>query len=344
MNIALTGGGTAGHIMPNLALLTHLSKNFDNIIYIGNKSGQERTLCDKHNVPFEHCDSIKFDRKHKLRNFKIPFVLPSYISQAKKILLKHKIDIVFSKGGFVALPIALAARQLKIPVVCHESDFSLGLCNKIVSKFAKKTILSYPMSNMPSNFVCIGNPLREEIFNASPQSVFHNHDISSNKKILLIVGGSVGAKVINDCIYDSLDLLTQEYTVIHICGNSMSPIKHKDYHQLQFVHNIADYLQVADLIVARCGASLSGEITALNKKVLYIPLSSNASRGDQVQNSRYLCEKNLAIELAQEDLSPSTLVYKLKYLDKEFIKKHYFYDRSIPKKIVDEIVGCVKKI
>lgn len=339
MNIALSGGGTAGHIIPNIALLPHLKKQFDNIIYIGNANGVEATICKQYNINFAHCDSIKFDRVKKLRNIKIPFVLPKCIAQAKKILANNKIDIVFSKGGYVALPVAIAAKLLKIPLICHESDSTLGLTNKLTSKFADTVITSSPISG--KNFINIGNPLREEIFNANPQSVFHIHNINTNKPILLVVCGSLGSQSINRVIYDSLDKLLDDFCIIHICGKEFVPITRTDYYQLAYVNNIADYLQVADYVIARCGASLSGELTALNKKVLYIPLPSTASRGDQISNAKNLQKQQLALVLSQEDMTPATLVDSINQL-KTFKKCHYTYDRTIPSKITKQIIKTVK--
>lgn len=339
MNIALTGGGTAGHIMPNLALMPHLKEHFDNILYIGNATGLENKICKQNHINFASCDSIKFDRASWTKNFKIPFAMPKYISQAKKTLKNNNIDIVFSKGGYVALPIVLAARSLNIPVICHESDATLGLANKITSMFADKTITSYPSSG--KKFNCIGNPLRQEIFNSNPERIIDELKLDKKLPVLLIVGGSLGAQAINETVYDSLDILCIDYNVIHICGKNFVPLAHVNYHQLEYVDNIADYYGVADYVVARCGASLSGELSALNKKVLYIPLPTTASRGDQISNSNYLASNQYALVLNQENLSPTTLCDNIAQL-KTFKKRKYYYDKNIPNKIVIQIVTVAK--
>ncbi|MEG1608381.1 MAG: UDP-N-acetylglucosamine--N-acetylmuramyl-(pentapeptide) pyrophosphoryl-undecaprenol N-acetylglucosamine transferase [Clostridia bacterium] len=334
MNIALTGGGTAGHIMPNIALLPQLKQTFDKILYIGSATGLESKICNQHNINFLSCGSIKFNRAHLLKNFKIPFLLPRYVSEAKKILKTNNIDVVFSKGGYVALPVVLAARSLSIPVVCHESDSSLGVANKITSFFADKTITSFPTSK--KKFSYIGNPLRQEIFSSDPIKIKKSLALKQNLPTLLIVGGSLGAQAINDTVYQSLDILCPQYNVIHICGKNFTPIVRPNYHQLDFVDNISDYYAVADYVVARCGASLSGELSALNKQVLYIPLPSLASRGDQIKNAEYLQVKQYALVLSQESLSPATLCQSLQTL-KSFKKRKYYYDKNIPSRIVRQI-------
>lgn len=342
MNIALTGGGTAGHIMPNIALLNDLQKKFDNIIYIGNKDKMEYDICKKYNINFFHCDSIKFDRTKIFSNIAIPFKLPQYISQAKKILEDNDIDIVFSKGGYVALPVVYGAKNLNIPTVCHESDYSMGLANKINSKFAKGIITCFENTCNKPNVKVFNNPIRDSFFDANPQKVIQKYNLNSTKPILLIVGGSLGAKSINETIYNSLDKLTQRYQIIHICGNSLKETNHKDYYQLKFVDNIQDYLSAADLIISRCGAGASTEINALNKKALYIPLQNKASRGDQVLNAQYQQSKGYALTLEENKLNTQNLLTKLDEL-MSFKKKPFIYDRENNKKIVDYIFDIAQK-
>lgn len=337
MNIALTGGGTAGHIMPNIALLPHLKNAFNNILYIGNTNGLEHAICLKNDINFAHCDSIKFDRVDKMKNFKIPFALPQCVKTAKSILKNNKINIVFSKGGYMSLPTVLAAKQLGIPVVCHESDSTLGLANKLTSMFACKTITSYKTNSKKQIF--IGNPLREEIFLGDSAKAKVELKIENSLPVLLIVGGSLGAKAINEVIFASLNMLCERFNVVHICGKNPPNVTLANYFQLEFVDNIADYLVLADYVVARSGASLSGELSALNKNVLYIPLPTSASRGDQVKNAELLQNQNFAMVLEQENLSPTTLCDAIDKLT-QFKKSSYHYDRNIPKRIVEQI-ECV---
>ena len=334
MNIALTGGGTAGHVMPNMAILEDLYKYFDKVIYIGNKEKMESEICKKFNVQFYHCDSIKFDRTKKLKNFSIPFKLPSYINQAKKILIENNIDIVFSKGGYVAMPVVYAAKQLKIPTVCHESDYSLGLANKLNCRFAKGIITCFDCTCKKRNAKVFENPIRKDFFDAHPERIFNAYNLNHYTPILLIVGGSLGAKSINELVYSSLDELCRRYQVIHICGNTLKPIENKNYIQLKYADNIQDFIAASDLIISRCGAGASTEINALNKRALYIPLQNKSTRGDQVLNAKYLTQNGYALMLEENKLNKENLLLMLEKLS-TFDKKVYKYDRGNNSKIAD---------
>lgn len=336
MNIALTGGGTAGHVMPNMAILDDLYTYFDKVIYIGNQEKMEKNLCEKFNVPFFHCDSVKFDRSHMAKNLAIPFKLPQYINQAKKILKDNDIDIVFSKGGYVAMPVVYAAKSLNIPTVCHESDYSLGLANKLNCRFAKGIITCFDCTCKKPKTKVFANPIRKDFFNCHPENIFKTYGLNRYTPILLIMGGSLGAKAINSVVYESLDDLCRKYQVIHICGSSMQPISHKNYLQIQFTDNIQDFIAASDLIVSRCGAGASTEINALNKKALYIPLQNKSSRGDQVLNAKYLAQNGYALMLEEPKLTKSSLLMALDELS-AFDKKVYVYDRGNNSKIADYI-------
>ncbi|MDE6210818.1 MAG: UDP-N-acetylglucosamine--N-acetylmuramyl-(pentapeptide) pyrophosphoryl-undecaprenol N-acetylglucosamine transferase [Clostridia bacterium] len=336
MNIALTGGGTAGHVMPNMALLDDLYKQFDKVIYIGNKDKMEYDICKKFNVPFYHCDCIKLDRSKFSKNLSIPIKLPKYIKEAKKILLEHNVDVVFSKGGYVAMPVVYAAKSLSIPTVCHESDYSLGLANKLNSRFAKGIITCFDCTCNNQKTKVFANPIRKDFFDTHPQSVFDNYGLNHFTPVLLIMGGSLGAKAINDVVYSSLDELCRKYQVIHICGNTMEPIEHKNYIQIKYTDDIQNYISASDLIVSRCGAGASTEINALNKKALYIPLANKSSRGDQVLNARYLTQNGYALMLEEKQLTKESLLKKLDQLA-DFDKKVYVYDRNNNSKIVDYV-------
>lgn len=342
MNIALTGGGTAGHVMPNMALLGELRKKFDKIIYIGNKNKIEYDICQKNNVEFFHCDSIKLDRTKILSNIAIPFKLPSYIKEAQSILRQNDIDTVFSKGGYVALPVVYAAKRLNIPVICHESDYSMGVANKLTSKFAKGIITCFEETCKKENVKVFPNPIRDSFFDGDAQKIFDSYDLNHTQPVLLIVGGSMGAKTINEVVYDSIDELTQRYQVIHICGKTLKKIDHKNYYQLSFADNIQDYIMASDLIVSRCGAGASTEINALNKKALYIPLQNKASRGDQVLNAMYQQKNGYALMLEESDLSTKNLIDMLQRL-MAFDKKPYNYDKTNNRQIVDYIFDTAKK-
>lgn len=308
MNVALTGGGTAGHVMPNIALLPYLYRRFDNVVYIGNERGIENKICLSLGVQFFHTDSVKFDRSKLFRNLLIPFVLPRYVKQAVKILKEHDIDVVFSKGGYVALPVVLASKKLGIPVVCHESDTSLGLANKITARFAMAVVTSHEGVYQKSKTYLLGNPVRDVVFEGDSSKVYAEHHIKGDKPILLVVGGSLGARAINKTLVECLDTLTTRYDVVHVTGSKFLPPEHDGYYPLPYADNIQDYLAAADVIVSRAGANFVDEILALGKKALLIPLPTDASRGDQLINASKVCSMGYARLLEQKYLTPTTLV------------------------------------
>ncbi|MGN0797499.1 MAG: UDP-N-acetylglucosamine--N-acetylmuramyl-(pentapeptide) pyrophosphoryl-undecaprenol N-acetylglucosamine transferase [Christensenellales bacterium] len=327
MKVALTGGGTAGHVMPNIALLPYLNRRFDQVLYIGNEGGIESKICQNFGVEFCHTDSVKFDRSKIFRNLLIPFILPRYVKQAVAILQKHEIDVVFSKGGYVALPVVLGAKKLGIPVVCHESDTSLGLANKITARFAKAVVTSHEGVRYKSKTYLLGNPVRDIIFEGVPSKVYDECHLKGGKPILLVVGGSLGARAINKTLVDCLDVLTTHYDVIHVTGSKFLPPEHDGYYPLAYADNIQDYLAAADVIVSRAGANFVDEILALGKKAVLIPLPTDASRGDQLTNASKVCSMGYARLLEQKNLTPSTLVDNIDQAYHTDFRRRY-YDRN----------------
>lgn len=304
--IVLTGGGTGGHVIPNLALVPSLNKYFDQIHYIGS-NGIEKELVTKEKEIFFHTTSVvKLDRAHIMKNLKIPFVLIKAVKEARQLLETIKPSAVFSKGGYVSLPTCFAARQEKIPIIIHESDMSLGLANKIVSKFADLVITSFEQTKQGEY---IGNPVREEIFQGSIERAKKNYQIDQNKPVILVFGGSSGSSAINDVVYLSLPKLTQKYFVIHIAGKHGDfKIKHNSYKQIEYAHDINDLFAVARIVVSRAGANTLSELMALGKKILAIPLPKGSSRGDQIENALSYKNKGQLYMLEQSNLNPQTLV------------------------------------
>lgn len=335
--IILTGGGTAGHIMPNIALLPHLKKEFERIVYIGADKSMEQRIAKQHGIEFFATGSVKFSRSNFFANFKIPFVLSACVKQAKSLLNELKPSIVFSKGGYVSLPATLACHSLNIPYIIHESDASLGLANRLVSKNAAKILTAFPSSI--KNSLAVGNPLREELFEGNAKQILMQFkDIT--KPILLVLGGSTGAKAINECIYSCLKALTQRFNVVHIAGKTIdNDIKTEGYFQTAFVNNIQDYIAAADLVVSRCGAIASAELLAAGKKVLFIPLPKTASRGDQIKNALLYEQKNYCLVLPQEQLTPFTLQRELYRLQKANFNS-FPYDRQTPQ-LISQIIASV---
>ncbi len=342
--IVLTGGGTGGHIIPNLALIPYLQQqNFD-IHYIGSNS-PERELVTSANIPFYSVNSIKFDRIHLFSNLKIPFVLLKSIREAKELLRKIKPDIVFAKGGYVSLPTCFGARSLKIPIVIHESDISLGLANKLTSRFADLVITSFTQTKKG---IFIGNPIRKEIFLGDKTRAQKKYTITADKPTILVMGGSSGSMAINKVIYDSLPTLTKKYSIIHICGkHGIFEKKMPHYTQIEYTNEINDLYALADIVISRAGANALSELMALGKKVLVIPLPKTASRGDQIENAMAYNNRKHLIILEQKHLSSDTLldnINKLHNLPQPTKKIEYTkVNEEIVKRITDVIMHRKQK-
>lgn len=335
--IILTGGGTAGHIIPNLALLDELRKFFDSIHYIGG-DGMEKELVKKENIPFHSTANVKFDRTNILKNIQIPYMLTKGISEAKKIMSLLKPDVVFSKGGYVTLPACFAAKSLKIPVVIHESDYSMGLANKIVKPFAKKILTSFEETDGGEY---IGNPIRTEILRGDKNRIIPFLDLDLNKKTILIMGGSLGSESINNVVYKGIAKLTANYNIVHISGkNGNMEIKYKNYNQLSYTDKIADYFALADCIISRAGANTLCEAAALGKHNIVIPLPKGNSRGDQMDNALSFEKRGMVEILLQEDLYVESLMHKINNIWNK--KQPVLNIENINKNIVKSIVEAMK--
>ena len=314
--IVFTGGGTAGHIMPNLAIIDEI-KDKAKIYYVGS-NGMEKGLIENNNIPFYEIESTKLKRSFSLSNFLIPFKLIKAIKQSKKILKEIKPDVIFSKGGYVALPVVFAAKKLKIKVISHESDMTLGLANKLCKNKSEIICTSFEKTaeNL-KNGVFTGSPIRKQIFNGKSENakkLFKNYQ---NKPTILVVGGSLGSKVINENVRKSLKMLN-DFNIIHLAGKgNLSGIKQDNYVELEFTNNIEDLYALSNIVVSRAGSNVINEILALNKPNILIPLSKKASRGDQILNANYFKEKGYSKVILEEDLSPNSLVNSIKQLYNE---------------------------
>lgn len=313
--IILTGGGTAGHVTPILALLPYLHRTFDEIHFVGSENGIEKNLINAYDyVNYHAVPCIKFIRGLSSENLKIPFILHKGISKCKKLLKEIKPNIIFSKGGYVSLPICLAAK--KIPIIIHESDFTMGLANKIIAKRAAAVCTAFPnTAEKYKNAYYTGLPLRGELFTSSKANLQINPELPT----VLIMGGSQGAKKINDCVSDAYEMLLNRYNVIHITGkgnklNIKSSSTKGVYLGLEYATNIHDYLNNADAVVSRGGAGSLFEVIALKKPSLIIPLPKGRSRGDQLLNAEYFEKSGCCYVLKQEDLSAVSLVENLNRL------------------------------
>lgn len=311
-SIVLTGGGTGGHVYPSLALLPKLKKHFDRIVFIGG-DGIEKEIVENAGLPFYSIKTVKFDRSLSLNNFKIPFVLLSAIKDAKKLLLQIQPDVVFSKGGYASLPTVLAALQLKIPTIAHESDFTLGLANKVAAAFGATIATAQEETAKHKNYVYTGMPLREELFSVS-QNDAKKRLGCYDKPVFLALGGSSGAVFLNDTIYKTLPYLQDKFFVIHISGKNGDFSKsQKNYIQIPYTNQIEVYYAAADFVLSRAGATAIAELSALNKRAIIVPLPKGTSRGDQLLNAE--SARNLGAKVIfQHDLTPEVLFDALQTL------------------------------
>lgn len=335
--IVLTGGGTAGHIMPNLALVGELKKYFDTIHYIGG-DGMEKELVEAENIIFHKVSCVKFNRNNIFKNIQLPFILTKGIQEAKRILSDLQPNVIFSKGGYVGLPACFAAKSLKIPIVIHESDYTMGLANKVVSKYAQKVLTSFAETEGGEY---VGNPIRTSILSGDKNRIITTLDLNPSKNTILFMGGSSGAQCINNIVYTGLSELTKKYNIIHISGKSGDlTIKHSNYNQLKYTDNIADYFDLADCIVSRAGANTLCEVASLGKHSICIPLPKGTSRGDQLYNAESFQKRGMTEILLQEDLFVESILYKI---DGIWSKKQPILNiENINKNVVKAIVAAMK--
>lgn len=306
--IVLTGGGTAGHVTANLALIPGLLERKHQLFYMGSEKGIEKELAEKAGLPYYGIATGKFRRYFSLQNFTDPFKVITGFFQARKFLKKEKINLVFSKGGFVAVPVVYAAASLRIPVICHESDMTPGLANKLTIPFAKKICCNFPetLNYLPKKkAVFTGAPIREELLQGSREKGIERAGFSGEKEILLIIGGSMGSQAVNQVIRKHLDQLLEDWDILHVCGkgNADESLKNRTgYQQYEYVHGeLADYYQAADCVISRAGANVICELLALEKPNLLIPLPKGASRGDQILNAESFQKQGYSLVLSQEE-------------------------------------------
>ena len=318
--IVMTGGGTAGHVTPNIALMPALKDAGYDIEYIGSYNGIEKNLIESLGVKYHGIASGKLRRYFDIKNFSDPFRVIKGYGQAISLMRKIKPDVVFSKGGFVSVPVVLAAKFCHVPAVIHESDITPGLANKIAIKGAKKVCCNFPetLKYLPSEkAVLTGSPIRKELFNGNPQNAlklcnFPNHD----KPVLLIIGGSLGSKIVNEAVRKILPELLDNFYVIHLCGkgnldNSLTGTI--GYAQFEYANEeLTDMFALADIAISRAGANSICELLALHKPNILIPLSAAASRGDQVLNAKSFKKQGFSYVIEEENLTESTLLDAVK--------------------------------
>ena len=347
--IILTGGGTAGHITPNIALLPALKEAGLDIEYIGSKNGMAEGLIKAQNIPYEGISSGKLRRYFDLKNFSDPFKVLKGLFEAKSIIKKYSPDIVFSKGGFVSVPVVMAAAFLKIPVIIHESDITPGLANKIATKFATKICTNFPetLQYLPKNkAVLTGSPIRKELLSGNREEALKLTGFD-NKPTLLIIGGSLGSVIVNTAIRKSLDDILKEFNVIHICGKGNVDEKlvgREGYLQYEYVDKeLKDFFALADVVVSRAGANTICELLALRKPNLLIPLSGAASRGDQILNAESFENAGYSKVIDEEALTNISLAAEISELYKSRQKYIDAMSKSDATNGVENIINLIKQ-
>ena len=346
--IIMTGGGTAGHVTPNLALIPKLKENGFEIKYIGSIDGIEKEIITQNNIPFFGISCGKLRRYFDVKNFTDPFKIIKGIAQSLKILSKEKPDIIFSKGGFVAVPVVIAASIKNIPVVAHESDMTPGLANKLSEPFCNKLCVTFreSLSFIKGNKgVLTGSPIREEMLHGDKINGKKMCGFTDNKEILFIMGGSLGSRIINQEVRKDIDVLLKEFNIIHICGKGnidKNLINKNGYKQFEYVNEeLPDFMGAADYIISRAGANSIFEFLALRKPTLLIPLSKKSSRGDQILNSKSFEKEGYALMLEEEDIKGDILnkkLLELKVRKTEFINN---MERSQSKNGVEAIINVL---
>lgn len=346
--IILTGGGTAGHVTPNLALIPSLQKLGYEIHYIGSYSGIERKLIEGVQIPYDGISSGKLRRYFHIKNFSDPFRVLKGYKEALKLMKTYKPDVVFSKGGFVAVPVVLAAKHYKIPTIIHESDMTPGLANKLCIPSAKKVCCNFPetLPYLPEEkSVLTGSPIREELLQGDRLAGLQYTNLSANRPIILVIGGSLGSVTINSAVRAILPRLLSEYQVIHICGKGNldeSLIGMQGYVQYEYVDAPLKHLfAAADLAVSRAGANSICELLALRKPNILIPLSAAASRGDQVLNAKSFAKQGFSTLLEEEKLSESSLYQAI---EETFHHRQDFIERMEQSKLSNAVETIINLI
>ena len=311
--IVLTGGGTAGHVTPHLALLPHLIEEGYDIHYIGTQDGIEHKMMDLPGVTYHAVKSGKLRRYFDWKNFTDPFRVIAGAFQSAHLMGKLKPDVCFSKGGFVSVPAVIGAWLHRVPVVCHESDLTPGLANKISSKFAKKIATTFPecQKALGEKAVCTGTPMRPQLFSGSREKGLELCGFSGNKPILMMMGGSSGAQSVNKALREALPQLLEKMDVLHIVGKGNTDESLKSlpgYTQFEFLSDdLPDALACADFVLSRAGSNAICEFQALKKPMLLVPYPKGASRGDQILNAQSFEKRGLCHVLLQENMTKDSL-------------------------------------
>ena len=312
--IIFCGGGSMGHVTKHFAVLPHLIGRFDRFVFVGSETGPERDYIGK-DYPFYALPAAKLTRGSLVKNLTLPKNFLRAERKSREILSAERPSVVFCGGGYVSVPMALAAKKLKIPVALHESDRSPGLANRLCLPLAEKVFTTFPDTFRGNKkAIYTGAIIREDLFSA-PRKAKEKFGFTGNKKTLLVIGGSLGSKTINENIASIYDQLCTRFNVLHICGgNYPEGAEREGLKIIPFTKDMASVYAASDLAVSRCGSNTAFELMAFSIPTLFVPLSKKASRGDQIENAEYFENIGAAMTLSESLLTPSSLldaVYKL---------------------------------
>lgn len=348
--IVLTGGGTAGHVTPNIALLPRLKELGYEIYYFGSYDGIEKKLIADFDIPYYGIATGKFRRYFDPKNFTDPFRVIKGFSEAKKYLKELKPDVVFSKGGFVSVPTVHAAASLKIPCIIHESDMTPGLANKLCIPVADKICCNFPETLQklsPEKALLTGSPIREELTKGDAEAGRRLCGFNTEKPVIMVIGGSLGATNVNRFVRAALPTLLEDFQVVHLCGKDKVDnmlLNQPGYKQFEYLKTeLKDIFAMADLVISRAGANAICELLALKKPAILIPLPSSSSRGDQLLNAKSFESQGFSMVIDEDDLSEKLLTEKVHEL--YFTKQTYIdaMGKSNQSNAISTITGLIEE-
>ncbi len=349
--IVLTGGGTAGHVTPNIALIPELQKQGYEIYYIGSHDGIEKKLIEDYGIPYYGISSGKLRRYFDMKNFTDPFRVVKGLFDAQKIMKTLKPDVVFSKGGFVTVPVVMAAKSCKVPAIIHESDMTPGLANKLSIPSAHKVCCNFPetVNYLPEGkAVLTGSPIRKELFDGNRQEGLDFCGFNNEKPVILIIGGSLGSVAINNAVRKILPELLEKYQVIHLCGKGNldeSLNNTLGYVQFEYIKKeLSDLMDAADVVISRAGANAICELLALQKPSILIPLPAASSRGDQILNAQSFEKQGYSYVLKEEEVTEQSLMEAVEYVFNNRTAYVEAMSKSPMNNAIDMIVGLINEV
>ena len=349
--IILTGGGTAGHVTPNIALIPRLKELGYEVSYIGSYDGIEKKLIEAEGIPYYGISSGKLRRYFDLKNFSDPFRVLKGIREAKALIKKIDPDIVFSKGGFVSVPVVRAAASRHVPVITHESDMTPGLANKLSIPAASKICCNFPetVATLPAGkAVLTGSPIRSELLSGSREKGLTFTNLAGEKPVLMIIGGSLGATPVNDAVRRILPELLKTFDVVHLCGKGKLDDSLKDtagYRQYEYIREeLPDLFALSDIVISRAGANAICELLALKKPNLLIPLSAKVSRGDQILNAASFEKQGFSLVVDEDTMTDDKLLEAVNKLYEEKDSYRRAMEKTTQKDSVTVITELIEEV